>query len=111
MDYMEISAKTVDDAITKASIELGLSSDQLEYEVISQGSTGFLGIGSKPAVIQVRRKVSEEDVMPEQQEEIPAAAADDAEHTEVKEKKKKREKAAAPKEAKEAKSGREQEEK
>lgn len=67
MDYIEVSAKTVDDAITKASIELGLSSDQLEYQVISQGSTGFLGIGSKPAVIQVRRKSDAE---------APAEAAD-----------------------------------
>ena len=67
MDYIEVSAKTVDDAITKASIELGLSSDQLEYQVISQGSTGFLGIGSKPAVIQVRRKSDPE---------APAEAAD-----------------------------------
>lgn len=69
MDYIEISAKTVEDAITKASIELGLSSDQLEYQVISQGSSGFLGIGSKPAVIQVRRKVSE---IAEEEEEQPA---------------------------------------
>ena len=56
MNFMEVSAKTVDDAITKACIELGLSSDQLEIQVISEGSSGFLGIGSKPAVIQVRRK-------------------------------------------------------
>ena len=69
MDYIEITAKTVEDAITKASIELGLSSDQLEYQVISQGSSGFLGIGSKPAVIQVRRKASE---IAEEEEEQPA---------------------------------------
>lgn len=75
MDYIEVSAKTVDDAITKASIELGLSSDQLEYQVISQGSTGFLGIGSKPAVIQVRRKAEAE--MPE--EETASAKASDSE--------------------------------
>ncbi|MGN0363390.1 MAG: RNA-binding cell elongation regulator Jag/EloR [Bilifractor sp.] len=56
MGFMEVSAKTVDDAITKACIELGLSSDQLEIQVISEGSSGFLGIGSKPAVIQVRKK-------------------------------------------------------
>ena len=69
MEYIEISAKTVEDAITKASIELGLSSDQLEYQVISQGSTGFLGIGSKPAVIQVRRKASEAAEEAEEQAE------------------------------------------
>lgn len=56
MDFREFSAKTVDDAITKACIEFGLSSDQLEIRTISEGSSGFLGIGSKPAVIQVRKK-------------------------------------------------------
>lgn len=60
MDYLEVSAKTVDEAITKASIQLGLSSDQLDIQVISEGSTGFLGFGSKPAVIQVRKKKEEE---------------------------------------------------
>ena len=60
MNFMEVSAKTVDDAITKACIELGLSSDQLDIQVISEGSSGFLGIGSKPAVIQVRRKEEKE---------------------------------------------------
>ena len=56
MDFLEVSAKTVDDAITKACIDLGLSSDQLDIQVISEGSAGFLGLGSKPAVIQVRKK-------------------------------------------------------
>lgn len=78
MDYIEVSAKTVDDAITKASIELGLSSDQLEYQVISQGSSGFLGIGSKPAVIQVRRKPGVE--LPEEAaEEQPVKKEEKAE--------------------------------
>ncbi len=59
MEFLEVSAKTVDEAITKACIDLGQSSDQLEIQVISEGSTGFLGIGSKPAVIQVRKKEAE----------------------------------------------------
>ncbi len=57
MEYVEISAKTLDDAITKACIQLGISSDNLEYKVISEGSSGFLGIGSKPAIIKARRMV------------------------------------------------------
>ena len=61
MEYIEISAKNVDDAITQASIQLGITSDQLEYEVVEKGSTGFLGIGSKNAVIKARRKFSLED--------------------------------------------------
>lgn len=56
MEFREFSAKTVDEAITKASIELGISSDKLEIRTISEGSAGFLGLGSKPAVIQVRKK-------------------------------------------------------
>lgn len=62
-DYIQFSAKTKNDAITKACIELGTSSDQLEIQVVSEGSSGFFGIGSKPAVIKARRKetVSEEE--------------------------------------------------
>ena len=46
MEFIEISAKNVDDAITQATVQLGITSDQLEYEVLDKGSTGFLGIGS-----------------------------------------------------------------
>ena len=52
MEYIEISAKTVDDAITEACEKLSVTSDKLEYEVISEGSTGFLGINAKRAVIK-----------------------------------------------------------
>ena len=58
MEFIEISAKNVDDAITQATVQLGISSDQLEYEVLDKGSTGFLGIGSKNAVIKARKKFS-----------------------------------------------------
>ena len=58
MEFMEISAKNVDDAITQATVQLGITSDQLEYEVLDKGSTGFLGIGSKNAVIKARKKFS-----------------------------------------------------
>lgn len=61
MDFIEISAKTVDDAITEATIQLGTTSDKLEIEVVDKGSTGFLGIKSKPAVIKVRMKNNTED--------------------------------------------------
>ena len=66
-DYIQFSAKTKSEAITKACIELGVSSDQLEIQVISKGSNGFFGIGSKPAVIKVRKieSVSEEEEMKE----------------------------------------------
>ena len=54
MDVMEFKGKTVDDAITAATVELGITSDKLNYEVIEEGSAGFLGIFNvKPAVIRV----------------------------------------------------------
>lgn len=56
MEFIEFSAKTVDDAITEASIKLGTTSDKIEVEVIEKGSTGFLGIKSKPAIIKARKK-------------------------------------------------------
>ena len=57
MEYIEVSAKTVEDAISEAAIKLEVPSDKLEYEVITEGSAGFLGlIGSKPAVIKARKK-------------------------------------------------------
>ena len=65
MEYIEVKAKTVNDAITDASIQLGVTSDQLEVEVINEGSTGFLGIGSKPALIRARKKFSVEDCVRE----------------------------------------------
>ena len=67
---IRVSAKTVDDAITEAMIQLGVTSDRLEYEVIEKGSSGFLGIGMKQAVIEARRKPESE---PEVVEEEPVA--------------------------------------
>ena len=60
MEFIEVSAKTVDDAITEASVQLGTTSDKIEYEVIEKGSTGFLGIGSRNAVIKARKKFTAE---------------------------------------------------
>ena len=54
-DYIQFSAKTKNEAITKACIELETTSDQLEIQVISEGSSGFFGIGSKPAIIRARK--------------------------------------------------------
>lgn len=52
MDKIEISAKNVEEALTQAMIKLGTTSDKMGYEVISEGRSGFFGIGSKPAVIK-----------------------------------------------------------
>jgi len=65
MEFIEVSAKTIDEALTEASISLGVPSSEIEYEVIEKGSTGFLGIGSKDAVIKVRKKFSVEESVKE----------------------------------------------
>ena len=62
MDFIEVSAKTVDDAITEACQKFSVTSDKLEYEVVEEGSSGFLGIGAKPAIIKARVKSSVQDI-------------------------------------------------
>ena len=57
---IRVSAKTLDDAITEALVQLGVTSDKLEYEVIEKGSAGFLGIGMKQAVIEAWPKAEKE---------------------------------------------------
>lgn len=60
MEYVEFKAKTVDDALVEAAQALGAAGlDELEYDVIDKGSSGFLGIGSKPVVIKARKKADE----------------------------------------------------
>ena len=61
-DYITLSAKTLDDAITEALVQLGVTSDRLDYIVVEKGSEGFLGIGRKQAVIKARRKQEEKPV-------------------------------------------------
>ncbi|MCI9437088.1 MAG: protein jag [Lachnospiraceae bacterium] len=58
-EFIEVSAKTVNEAITEACRKLGVTSDKLEYQVIEEGSSGFLGIGSKPAIIKASAKIEE----------------------------------------------------
>lgn len=71
MDYIEVRAKTIDDAITDALVQLGVTSDQLDYEVIEKGSAGFLGINRKDAIIKARKKV----VVPEKKEVVTETVA------------------------------------
>ena len=62
MEYIEVSAKTVSEAITEACQKLGVTSDRLDYQVVEEGSSGFLGIGSKPAIIKAAVKVEKVSV-------------------------------------------------
>ncbi len=61
MDYIEVSGKNVDEALTNALIKLETTSDKVEYEVIEKGSSGILGLFNKPAIIRVRRKSQVEE--------------------------------------------------
>lgn len=60
MESIEVSAKTVEDAVLEAAIRLGTTRDKVIYDVVTPGSPGFLGIGSKKAVIKARQKTDEE---------------------------------------------------
>lgn len=85
---IRVSAKTVDDAITEALIQLGVTSDNLEYEVIEKGSAGFLGIGMKQAVIEARRKKIEVEEAEDEFKIDLSVSLDKPEKKERKEKKK-----------------------
>lgn len=64
MEFFEFTGKSLDDALTNAAIQLGIPSDQLDYTVIEEASSGFLGLfNTKPARIKVAKKASVEDVV------------------------------------------------
>ena len=58
MDFIEVSAKTYDEAVTEALVKLGLTSDQVNIEVLDKGSSGFLGLGVKPVKIKVTKNLT-----------------------------------------------------
>ena len=72
MEFQLFTGKNVEDALTKASVELGVTSDRVEYEVIEKGSAGFIGIGSKPAKINARVKEEKPIVVEEAPADIEA---------------------------------------
>ena len=61
MEYREFSGKTVEDALIEAATTLGIASSELDVEVVSKGTSGFLGIGAKPAVIKAKPKKEVKD--------------------------------------------------
>ncbi len=91
MDYQEFSAKTVQEAITEACTHFVVASDKLDYEVVEEGSTGFLGIGSKSAIIKARVKDEAEILKAE------AAAQNEEKALDKEEKKAEKEEAKAEK--------------
>ena len=76
MKKIEIRAKTVEDAITEASLKLGVTSDKFEYEVIEEGSAGFLGIGKKDAVILAYKKEENKEKIKEEVKVVKEKAED-----------------------------------
>ena len=63
MESLEKSAKTVDEAVMDALVELGLTSDQVDVEILEEGSKGILGLfGSKLARVRVTKKVDLKDI-------------------------------------------------
>ena len=63
MEYIEVTGKSVEEAITNACTKLGIPSSKLDYEVIEKGSSGLFGIfNSKPAKIKAKEKTDEEEV-------------------------------------------------
>ena len=72
MEFQLFTGKNVEDALTKALVELGVTSDKVEYEVVEKGSNGILGIGSKPAKINVKIKEEKPIVVEEAPADIEA---------------------------------------
>ena len=75
-EFIEVSAKTVNEAITEACRKLSVTSDKLDYQVVEEGSSGFLGIGSKPALIRPavkQEEISVEDIAADFLKEVFAA--------------------------------------
>ena len=73
MEFIEISAKTIDDAVTAACQQFAITSDKLEYEVVEEGKAGILGFGAKPAVIKARVKATLEDIVKDFLKDVFAA--------------------------------------
>lgn len=71
MDFITVTAKTVQDAILEASLQLETFRDNIEYEVIEEGTSGFFGFGGKKAIIKARKKVAVEDILKEEITEAP----------------------------------------
>lgn len=98
-DFREFSAKTVEDCITDACMTFSVTSDRLDYEVVSEGSSGFIGIGKKDAVIKARiKEESFEELEEKQAKETAAEKAKAQEKAEQEKAKKEAEKEAKRKE-------------
>ena len=101
MDKITVTAKTYDEAITKALIGLQTTSDHMVVDIIEKGSAGFFGvIGARSWTIQARVKTEEEEAAEQKAvQEKAAAEKRAAQEKAAAEKKAAQEKAAAEKKA------------
>ncbi|MBM4416352.1 MAG: protein jag, partial [Chloroflexi bacterium] len=58
MPVVEMSGKTVDEAVAKALAQLALSRDQVDVDVVSEGKRGVFGIGAEDAVVRVTSRAT-----------------------------------------------------
>lgn len=64
MNFSIQSAKTIDEAVEKALLELKATPDEVDIEVIEEPSGGFLGlIGGKDAIVKVKKKMDHKDIV------------------------------------------------
>lgn len=98
MEFREFSAKTISDCITDACTTFSVPSDRLEYEVVSEGSSGFMGIGAKPATIKARVKEESFEEVEEARKKVKEVE-DEQKAAAKKEKKERKEKEKAEKKA------------
>lgn len=99
MEFREFSAKTVSDCITDACTTFSVPSDRLEYEVVTEGSSGFMGLGVKLATIKARVKEESFEEVAEARKKVKEAE-DEKKAAAKKEKEERKEKEKAEKKAK-----------
>ncbi|MDE7183221.1 MAG: protein jag [Lachnospiraceae bacterium] len=85
MEYMEFKGKTKNDAITEACRHFSIPSDKLDYEVVDEGKTGFLGMGARPAIVRARVKEEEKERAIEsvKSDETPVTMNVNADHQKI----------------------------
>ncbi len=101
MSYIDVSGKTVEEALAKALAQLNMDRDDVSVRVLERAKSGFLGLGASPAVIRVTygEEMEEAPTEPVRPEPIaePQPAAPRAERPQRSERPAKQEKPRPPK--------------
>ena len=78
MDLIEVNGRTLEEAVQAAALELGVSTDAVDYEMVEEGTKGFLGLGQVPTTIKARIKDSYTGpIEPPAQKPEPAVSIED----------------------------------